>query len=137
MRRFYGDRRVRGPLVRKGFYAGYNAGFPRDATTGKPPEEYFQRGQDTWISLTWDEIADVIAKTLIDIAQTHSGEAGQRRLEAQKHYPKPMLDAMQGAGTRTLKFRGSMPLLAVNRYTSPYRMANMMGHGAARPGHHC
>ncbi|QWK19211.1 MAG: molybdopterin-dependent oxidoreductase [Hydrogenobacter thermophilus] len=126
MRRFYGDRRVKGPMVRRGFYEWYKAGFPRDPITGKPPEKYFQRGKDKFIKVTWDEVADIIAKTLINIATTYSGEEGRKRLEAQGHYPKPMLDAMEGAGTRVLKFRGSMPFLAVVRYTSPYRFANMM-----------
>ncbi len=126
MRRFYGDRRVRGPMVRKGFYDWYRAGFPRDPETGRPPAEYFRRGQDSWLQITWDEVADIIAKAYIDIATTYSGEEGRRRLERQGHYHPAMLDAMKGAGTQVLKFRGSMPFLAVTRYTSPYRMANMM-----------
>lgn len=125
MRRFYGDRRVKGPMVRRGYYEWFRAGFPRDAA-GKPPAKYFQRGQDKWLRVTWDEVGDIIAKTQINVAQTYSGDEGRQRLEAQGHYPKVMLDTMDGAGTRTLKFRGSMPFLAVTRYTSPYRMANMM-----------
>lgn len=125
MRRFYGDRRVKGPMVRMGFYQWYKDGFPRDPKTGKPPEKYFQRGKEKFIKVTWDEVADIIAKALINIATTYTGEEGRKRLEAQG-YPKPMIDAMEGAGTRVLKFRGSMPFLAVVRYTSPYRMANMM-----------
>ncbi len=126
MRRFYGDRRVKGPMVREGFYKWYKAGFPRDPVTGKPPAEYFQRGKEKFIKVTWDEVSDIIAKTIINIAQTYTGEAGRKKLEAQGHYPKHMLDAMEGAGVRVLKFRGSMPFLAVVRYTAPYRMANMM-----------
>ena len=126
MRRFYGDRRVKAPMVRKGFYAWYQAGFPRDAETGRPPAEYFQRGKDEWLRITWDEAADIVAKAYIDIASTYSGDEGRKRLERQGHYHPAMLDAMKGAGTQTLKFRGSMPFLAVTRYTAPYRMANMM-----------
>jgi len=127
MRRFYGDRRVKGPMVRKGYYEWFRAGFPRDEDTGKPPSRYFQRGKDKWLQLKWEEVADIIAKTQINIAETFSDDAGRKRLEAQGSYAKEMLDAMFGAGTRTLKFRGSMPFLAVTRYTAPYRMANMMG----------
>jgi len=126
MRRFYGDRRVKGAMVREGYYKWYKAGFPRDPVTGNPPKEYFQRGKDRFIKVTWDEVSDIIAKTIINIAQTYTGEEGKKKLEAQGHYPKPMLDAMEGAGVRTLKFRGSMPFLAVVRYTATYRMANMM-----------
>lgn len=113
-------------MVRRGFYEWYRAGFPRDPETGRPPAEYFRRGQDDWLQVTWDEVADIIAKAYIDIATTYSGDEGRRRLERQGHYHPAMLDAMNGAGTQVLKFRGSMPFLAVTRYTSPYRMANMM-----------
>src|SRR3972149_7021188 len=46
VRRFYGDRRVKGPMVRKGFKEWVDAGFPRDEKTGVPPAKYFQRGVD-------------------------------------------------------------------------------------------
>lgn len=36
VRRFYGDRRVKAPMVRKGFKDWVDAGFPRDAATGRP-----------------------------------------------------------------------------------------------------
>ncbi|MFN4307605.1 molybdopterin-dependent oxidoreductase [Sulfurihydrogenibium azorense] len=126
VRRFYGDRRVKGPFVRKGYYEWYKAGFPRDEKTGEPPQKYFQRGKDKWLRVSWDEIADIIAKSMINIAQTYSGEEGRKKLENQGHYTKEQLDVMNGAGTRTLKFRGSMPFLAVLRYPGIYRMANMM-----------
>ncbi len=43
MRRFNGDRRVKGPLVRRGFKEWVDRGFPRDAD-GLPPAELFRRG---------------------------------------------------------------------------------------------
>lgn len=124
-RRFYGDRRVKGAFVRKGFYEWYKNGFPRDPETKKPPTEYFQRGKDKWIRVPWEEVSDIIAKAMINIASTYSGEEGANALRKQG-YPEDMIKTMEGAGTRTLKFRGSMPVLAVLRYPGIYRMANMM-----------
>lgn len=34
VRRFYSDRRVKGPMIRKGFKAWVDAGFPRDPKRG-------------------------------------------------------------------------------------------------------
>ncbi|ACG57028.1 molybdopterin oxidoreductase [Hydrogenobaculum sp. Y04AAS1] len=125
VRRFYGDRRIRGPFVRKGYYEWYKADFPRDEN-GKPPSKYFiNRGKDEWLKVSWEEVSDIIAKSLINIAKTYSGEKGKAYLKAQG-YPEEMIDTMAGAGTRTLKFRGSMPWLAVLRYVGQYRMSNMM-----------
>jgi nitrate reductase alpha subunit len=36
VRRFYSDRRVKGPMIRKGYKEWVDAGFPRDASTGLP-----------------------------------------------------------------------------------------------------
>jgi hypothetical protein len=66
-----------------------------------------------------------MAKALVAIARTYSGEEGRARLEAEG-YPPEMLDAMAGAGTRTLKFRGGMGLLGVIGKYGMYRFANMM-----------
>ena len=40
-RRFYGDRRLRYPMVRKGFKAWVDKGFPREKD-GRPPKRLFQ-----------------------------------------------------------------------------------------------
>jgi nitrate reductase alpha subunit len=45
-RRIYGDRRLKAPMVRRGFKDRVDAGFPRDAVTGQPDPRYFQRGTD-------------------------------------------------------------------------------------------
>ena len=123
VRRFYGDRRVRGPHVRKGFKEWVDAGFPRDPVTGAPPAKYFKRAEDTWLLLSWDEATEIAAKALYNIAATYSGEEGVKRLKAQGHYSDEMIDAYRGAGTQVLKFRGGMPLLgariyAVNRFAN-------------------
>ncbi|MBI5115619.1 molybdopterin-dependent oxidoreductase [Candidatus Poribacteria bacterium] len=124
-RRFYGDRRVKGPMVRKGFREWVEKGFPRDPSTGKPPAEYFNRARDSWQRLEWDQAADVVARALINIAQTYTGEEGARLLKAQG-YDEEMIVATKTAGTQCLKFRGGMPLLGMTRVFGMYRMANSL-----------
>ncbi len=123
-RRFYGDRRVNGCMVRVGFKKWVEAGFPRE-TDGLPPKEYFNRGRDKWVRLTHDEAAKFVASALTNIAQTYTGDEGKRKLAAQKYDPAT-IEATQGAGTQVLKFRGGMPLLGITRIFGMYRMANSM-----------
>jgi len=79
-RRFYGDRRCKRPMVRKGFFDWVNAGFPRDAETGAVDIKYLQRGRDSRIAVSWDEAFELSAKALKNIAETYSGEEGQKKL---------------------------------------------------------
>jgi nitrate reductase / nitrite oxidoreductase, alpha subunit len=121
-RRFYGDRRVSHCMVRAGFKQWHDAGYPRDRD-GKPPVKFFQRGRDEWVRMSHDEAAAIVAATLKNIAETYSGEEGQRRLRAQK-YEEEMVQATEGAGTQVMKFRGGMPLLGMTRVFGLYRFAN-------------
>ncbi|HET9594905.1 MAG TPA: molybdopterin-dependent oxidoreductase, partial [Anaeromyxobacteraceae bacterium] len=123
-RRFYGDRRVRHPMVRKGFKAWVEAGFPRGAD-GRPPPEHFNRARDEWVRVTHEEAAGIVAAALVDIATTYSGEKGKELLLKQGYEPE-MVEAAKGAGTQVMKFRGGMPLLGVTRVFGLYRMANAM-----------
>jgi len=123
-RRFYGDRRLRHPMVRAGFRRWVEAGFPRGAD-GRPPTEYMNRGRDKWERTTHAEAAALAAAALANIAETYSGERGVERLRAQR-YEEEMIAATKGAGTQTLKFRGGMPLLGITRVFGLYRFANSM-----------
>ncbi len=123
-RRFYGDRRVRHPLVRSGFKKWVEDGFPR-AEDGRPPRSYFDRARDTWARVTHEEAAEIVAKALENIARTYSGDEGAARLEAQG-YDEDVIASTRGAGTQCLKFRGGMPLLGMTRVFGLYRMANSM-----------
>ncbi|MBN8733048.1 MAG: molybdopterin-dependent oxidoreductase [Acidobacteria bacterium] len=123
-RRFYGDRRVMGCMIRKGFKEWHDAGFPREST-GLPPKKYFNRGRDEWQRITHDEGAKIAAEVLKNIAETYTGDEGKRRLEAQ-HYDPVTIEATEGAGVRTMKFRGGMPLLGITRVFGMYRLANSM-----------
>jgi nitrate reductase alpha subunit len=131
MRRLYGDRRVKGAFLRKGFKEWVESGFPRDPETGRPPESLFQRGWDGWVRLSHEEAYVYHARALENISRTYSGEQGRRYLAAQG-YDEDMIAALEGAGTRTLKFRGGMALLGVVRIFGMFRFAN----GVALLDHH-
>ncbi|MBX7191666.1 MAG: molybdopterin-dependent oxidoreductase [Sandaracinaceae bacterium] len=123
-RRFYGDRRVRYPMIRRGFKQWADGGFQRDEN-GRPPAELMRRGWDTFERCSWDEAIDYSAKVLKNIAETYSGEGGATKLRAQG-YDEETITAMRGAGTQVLKFRGGMPLLGITRVFGMYRMAQSM-----------
>jgi nitrate reductase alpha subunit len=125
VRRFYGDRRVKRPMIRKGFKDWIAAGCPRDPKTGAVDPKWLQRGRDAWVPATWDEAFDHAARALVDIARAYTGEDGKARLLAQGYDPL-MVEATQGAGTQVLKFRGGMPALGVTRIMALYRLANSM-----------
>ena len=122
--RFYGDRRLSPCMVRAGFKKWHDNGFPR-GKDGRPPTEYFQRARDEWVRMTHDEAARIVAAAIRNIAETYSGDEGQRRLQEQ-HYDEEMIKATRGAGTQVLKFRGGMPLLGMTRVFGMYRLANSM-----------
>ncbi|MBI4519061.1 MAG: molybdopterin-dependent oxidoreductase [Deltaproteobacteria bacterium] len=124
VRRFYGDRRCKQPMVREGFKRWVDAGFPRD-NAGRPPADMFQRGSDRWLAATWDEAFELAAKAYVNIAETYTGPAGAERLKAQG-YDESMIADLGGAGTKTLKFRGGMPFLGTTRLMGLYRFANSM-----------
>ncbi len=124
VRRIYGDRRVKAPMVRRGFKAWVDAGFPR-GPDGKPDVKYFQRGKDKWLRVSWDEANDLAAKALDNIARTYSGDAGAKKLLEQGYDPA-MVEAVEGAGTETIKVRGGMAFLGATRIFGLYRFANMM-----------
>ncbi|MCA9125756.1 MAG: molybdopterin-dependent oxidoreductase [Planctomycetales bacterium] len=126
VRRFYGDRRCKRPMMRKGFKQWAEDGFPRDPQTGAvDPAKYLRRGRDTWVAVSWDDALKYSAQAMANIAETYTGEQGKRYLLAQGYDPL-MVDAAQGAGTQTLKFRGGMMALGATRIMAQYRMANSM-----------
>lgn len=124
VRRFYGDRRVKSPMIRQGYMNWINDGFPREKD-GRIPAKYIQRGKDTYIKITWDEAFEYAAKAMENIATTYSGKDGKKKLEAQGYDPL-MIEAAHGHGTQTLKFRGGMPALGATRIFAMNRLANLM-----------
>lgn len=124
IRKIYGPRRVKHPMVRRGFKEWYEAGFPR-GVDGRVAEKYLNRGKEPFVKVSFEEACEMVAKTLINVATTYSHDAG-RGLLKQQGYDEAMLEAMKGAGTQVLKFRGGMPLLGATRIMGFYRTANSM-----------
>ncbi|MFQ5854267.1 MAG: molybdopterin-dependent oxidoreductase [Anaerolineae bacterium] len=129
MRRVYSPFRVRYPMVRAGWKAWVEAGFPR-GEDGLPSREYFRRGEDEWVRVSWEDAFALTAQAMLNIAETYSGDPGAEFLRAQG-YPEEMLDTLQDAdgeyaGVRTIKCRGGMAFLGATRLTACYRFGNML-----------
>jgi nitrate reductase alpha subunit len=124
-RRFYGDRRVNGAFLRKGFKEWADRGFPRDADTGAAPRELMRRGWDSWVRVPHEVAYQYQAKALYNIAKTYSGDQGRQYLLKQGYDPD-MVEAAGGAGTRVTKFRGGMAKQGAVRIFGCFRMGNSM-----------
>ncbi|TAK20739.1 MAG: molybdopterin oxidoreductase [Chloroflexota bacterium] len=125
VRRFYGDRRVQGAMIRRGYLEWARLGFPRDDATGAPPAQYFQRGKDEWVKVPWDEAFRIVGQVMANTARAYNGPVGQARLKKQG-YDEAMIDMQHGIGTQVLKFRGGMPFLGATRIFGLYRFANSL-----------
>jgi len=125
VRRFYGDRRVKGAMVRKGYLDWVTAGRPRNPDTGLPLPQYFNRGKDEWVKLPWDQAYELVGSSVVDIATTYNGSKGQDLLTKQGYDPA-MIEKQAGHGTQVLKFRAGMPFLGATRIMSLYRFSNML-----------
>ncbi len=124
-RRVYGPFRLKYPLMRAGWKEWADAGFPPLTPELRTRYRFDDRGSDELVRTSWEDAHRYMAQGLIAIARTYSGDEGRQRLEADGYAPE-MLDAMDGAGTRTLKFRGGMGLLGVIGKYGMYRFSNMM-----------
>lgn len=124
VRRFYGDRRAKYPMVRKGWHEWAKAGFPR-GPDGKLDPKYLARGREPFIRVTWPEVYDLMAAGMDNVARTYSGAEGSRKLLAQGYDPA-MVEAMHEVGVQTIKVRGGMPALGATRIMALYRVANSL-----------
>ncbi|NIW09264.1 MAG: molybdopterin-dependent oxidoreductase, partial [Gammaproteobacteria bacterium] len=121
----YGPYRLKHPIVRRGWLEWANAGFPALTPELKSKYKFNSRGEDEFIQISWDDAFDNIAKALYAIASRYSGDEGKTRLLEQGYQPE-MIDAMQRAGTRTVKIRGGMGLLGVIGKYGMYRLNNSL-----------
>lgn len=124
-RLMYGPYRLKYPMIRKGWREWAEAGFPDLTPENKQKYKFDSRGTDTLEKVSWDDAYTHISKALIAIAKRYSGEEGKKKLLAEG-YPEEMLAPMEGAGTRTMKFRGGMGLLGVFGKYGMYRLSNTM-----------
>ncbi len=121
----YGPYRLRHPIVRRGWKAWADAGFPELTPELKSQYKFDSRGDDEFIQISWEDAFQKIAQALESIAQRYSGDEGAKRLLAQGYQPE-MVEAMGGAGTRTIKMRGGMGLLGVLGKYGMYRLCNSL-----------
>ena len=124
-RRFYGDRRVNGAFLRKGFKEWADKGFPRDPATGAAHRELMRRGFDSFVKVSHEEAYAYHAQALYNIAKTYSGEEGKKLLDAQGYDPD-MVEQVAGAGTRVLKCRGGMAYQGALRIFGCFRFGNSL-----------
>lgn len=124
-RRIYGPYRLKYPMVRVGWRQWADAGFPGLTPDNRSRFKFDSRGTDTFERVSWDEAFRYIARGMIAIAKRYSGEAGKRILLEEGYQPE-MVEAMEGAGTRTFKLRGGMGLLGVTGKYGLYRASNML-----------
>jgi nitrate reductase alpha subunit len=121
----YGPYRLKHPIVRRGWKAWADAGFPELTPELKAKYKFDSRGDDEFVQIAWEDAFRVIARALVAIAERYSGEEGRRRLLAQGYQPE-MVEATGGAGTRCIKMRGGMGLLGVIGKYGMYRLNNSL-----------
>ncbi len=98
----YGPNRLRHPIVRKGWRAWAEAGFPELTPEMRSKYLFDRRVEDTFVQISWEDAFRHTAECLQSIARRYSGEDGAERLTAQGYQPE-MIEAMGGAGTRTIQ----------------------------------
>ncbi len=127
-RRVYGPYRLKGPVLRKGWKEWADAGFPSlsDQPELRRQYRFDDRGNDSYVRVTWDEAFRYVAQALQAIARTYSGEEGQARLR-RDGYEDVMIEKVEGAGTRTIKIGSNLPLHGIVGKFGIYRFANMLG----------
>ena len=123
--RIYGPNRLKTPVVRKGWREWAQDGFPYLTPELKTKYKFDSRGTDELQTAEWDDAMKLVAAGFVAIAKQYSGPEGSQRLLAEG-YPPEMVERMEGAGTRALKFRGGMGLLGVMGKFGMYRFSNMM-----------
>ncbi len=124
-RRVYGPYRLKGPMVRAGWKQWADDGFPGLTAEMRTKYKFDSRGTDTFVKMNWDDTFNYAARGLQAVAKRYSGEEGKQILLSEGYQPE-MVDAVEGAGTRTFKMRGGMGLLGVMGKYGMYRNSNMM-----------
>lgn len=124
-RRIYGPYRLRYPMLRAGWKEWADDGYPYLTPALRDRYRFTSRGTDRLVRAGWDEIFRYMAGAIVATAEHYSGEQGSRRLLDEGYVPE-MVDALHGAGTRTIKMRGGMGLLGVLGKYGMYRFNNML-----------
>ena len=112
----------------RGGKSGPTPAFRRSRISRKLRTKYKfdDRGNDTFVRVSWDEVFKYVADGLSAIASTYSGDEGAARLQ-KDGYEQLMIDQVQGAGTRTIKIGSNLPIHGVVGKFGIYRFANLLG----------
>ncbi len=127
-RRVYGPYRLKGPVLRRGWKQWVDDGCPAlsDHPTLRTKYKFDDRGNDSYVRMSWDEVAKYVADALHAIAETYSGSEGAARLR-KDGYEQRMIDKVEGAGTRVIKAGSNLPIHGVIGKFGIYRFANLLG----------
>jgi nitrate reductase / nitrite oxidoreductase, alpha subunit len=121
----YGPYRLKYPIVRRGWKRWADDGFPGLTREMKAKYKFDSRGTDSFERLSWEDAFNYIGRGMQAIAERYSGPEGAKLL-AEQGYPPEMIEAMEGAGTRTIKMRGGMGLLGTIGKYGMYRLCNSL-----------
>ena len=125
-RRVYGPHRLKGPLMRKGWKAWADDGFPELDAANRSKYKFDSRGTDELLPVSLGD-GQRLHRTRHDRHRpTLLRRGGSRAAAGRKAIPPEMIEAMGGAGTRTFKCRGGMGLLGVIGKYGMYRFANTL-----------
>ncbi|MEZ6078985.1 MAG: hypothetical protein R3C56_25910 [Pirellulaceae bacterium] len=98
--------------------------------------KFDDRGGDSYVRVSWDQVSKYIAEGLHAVAGTYSGPAGAERLLKDGYEPL-MVDMVEGAGTRVFKFGSNLPIHGLIGKFGIYRFANLLAlldhHGPVSP----
>ncbi|MCZ7531492.1 MAG: molybdopterin-dependent oxidoreductase [Acidimicrobiia bacterium] len=127
-RRVYGPYRAKYPMLRKGWKEWADDGFPSlsDDPDLRTQYRFDARGDDEFVRVTWEESEDYVARGLVAIAETYSGEEGKKRLLDKDGYEPEMLEHWEESGVRTMKFGSSLPVHGVAGKFGLFRFANTL-----------
>lgn len=127
-RRVYGPFRLKGPVLRKGWKEWADAGFPSlsDDPSLRSRYRFDDRGNDSYVRMSWEDVSDYVARGMMAVAKTYSGAPGKRRLEADGYEPE-MIESWEGAGTRTMKIGSNLPIHGLVGKFGLFRFGNMTG----------
>ncbi len=124
-RRIYGPYRLRYPMLRKGWKEWADDDFPYLTAELRDRYRFTSRGTDTFVRVPWDDVFRYMAGAIVATSHHYSGDQGSQRLLDEGYVPE-MVEALHGAGTRTIKMRGGMGLLGVLGKYGMYRFNNML-----------
>lgn len=125
-RRIHGPYRLRHPLVRAGWKQWADDGFPPLTAELRTKYRFAERAADSFVKLTWEQAFDYSARGFLAVAKAYSGPEGEARLREQGA-PAEAIEAVEGAGTRTIKAGAPPGEAGVIGNLAAHRFCTMLG----------